>query len=171
VLPSLPPRPLSDSGGGRDLVVAKQSHRRHFVELLKEKGNALKLAWKADLIIDGAGGIWTQCNDLKGQQRFTTPSVYHRCWRGLFHRQSIPLLPRLLPHRMLAFEGAHRSFETCSPAPDTDRRSYSYIFIQKVRATQRWVWSNRCTSRFIKILLSNTPGSEMPYQLERLLYL
>jgi hypothetical protein len=35
------------------------------LELLKEKGNALKLARKADLIIDGAGGIWTQCNDLK----------------------------------------------------------------------------------------------------------
>jgi hypothetical protein len=42
---------------------ANRTHRRHFVELLKEKGNA-PLAWKADLI-DGAGGIWTQCNDLK----------------------------------------------------------------------------------------------------------
>jgi hypothetical protein len=40
------------------------------LELLKEKGNALKLAWKADLIIDGAGGIWTQCNDLKAHERF-----------------------------------------------------------------------------------------------------
>jgi hypothetical protein len=47
------------------------------LELLKEKGNALKLAWKADLIIDGAGGIWTQCNDLKGQhERFwEEPSI------------------------------------------------------------------------------------------------
>jgi hypothetical protein len=39
--------------------------------ILKEKGNALKLAWKADLIIDGVA-VWTRSTAPMSDSAYTT---------------------------------------------------------------------------------------------------
>jgi hypothetical protein len=93
------------------------------VELLEEKGNALKLAWKADLIIDCVRGIWTQCKDLKGlHERFwEEPNIYFAQYDVLvcttvigagFSIDSIRLLPRLFFVGVLSLRGrvAHAFF-------------------------------------------------------------
>jgi hypothetical protein len=107
------------------------------VELLEEKGNALKLAWKADLIIDCVRGIWTQCKDLKGlHERFwEEPNIYFAqydvlvcttvigagfsidsqfvCFHAFFFVGGLTfeeeLLPRLLPRRSAHLRGTRRA--------------------------------------------------------------
>jgi hypothetical protein len=121
---------------GRSRTVARI---RHLLELL---GEQRKARTESRSNYDGAGGIWTQCNDLKGHERLrshmsrTTQCIPPLLARA-FHRQSIPLLPR--PSSGARFEEERQLIARLrlaeAPAPDTDRQSY--IFIQKVRATHK----------------------------------
>jgi hypothetical protein len=68
-----------------------------WIELVKEKGNALKLAWKANLSIDRVRGIWTQFKDFLGGAKHLCRSVRRPrgccttvIGAGFFHRQSLP---------------------------------------------------------------------------------
>jgi hypothetical protein len=132
---------------GRDLVVVwiaeeQSSHASPiFCGAPEEKGNALKLAWKADLIIDCVRGIWTQCKDLKGlHERFwEEPNIYFAQYDVLvcttvigagFSIDSIRLLPRLFFVGVLTLRGrvAHASSSSeCSPSRNKKSDSSSPV--------------------------------------------